>query len=108
MKMMNGLIKVPEIQHTVQELSKEMVKSGIIEEMTSDVFESLDESDLEDEVEEQVDKVLFEVTNGVLGKAKPVIVNQKENVIQEPQETIEEDDGLDLEEMRNRLSALRG
>lgn len=65
MKSMQNLCKIPEISRTMQELSKEMMKAGIIEEMMEDVFESaLGDDDLEKEADEEVDKLLFELTAG--------------------------------------------
>ncbi|PVU93624.1 hypothetical protein BB559_003222 [Furculomyces boomerangus] len=108
MKVVNNLVKIPELHVSVQEMSKEMMKAGIIEEMTMDAMESLDESDIEDEVNEEVEKVLFEVTNGILGKAETIKVPGK--TYTEPNAAIIEDadDGVDLDEMRSRLSALKG
>uniref|UniRef100_A0A8B9QMI5 Charged multivesicular body protein 3 n=1 Tax=Anas platyrhynchos TaxID=8839 RepID=A0A8B9QMI5_ANAPL len=43
MKAMQNLVKIPEIQATMRELSKEMMKAGIIEEMLEDTFESMED-----------------------------------------------------------------
>lgn len=40
------------------------MQAGIIEEMLEDTFEGLEEDDLEEAAQEEVDKVLFEVTKG--------------------------------------------
>uniref|UniRef100_A0A2K6K4A5 Charged multivesicular body protein 3 n=1 Tax=Rhinopithecus bieti TaxID=61621 RepID=A0A2K6K4A5_RHIBE len=69
MKAMQRLVKIPEIQATMRELSKEMMKAGIIE-MLEDTFESLgDQEEMEEEVEMEIDRILFEITEGALGKA---------------------------------------
>lgn len=40
-------------------------QAGIIEEMLEDTFESMeDEEDMEEAAEEEVDKILFEITAG--------------------------------------------
>ncbi len=39
-------------------------QAGIIEEMMNDTFEGLEDDDLEEEADKEVDKVLFEITNG--------------------------------------------
>ena len=39
-------------------------QAGIIEEMIEDSFESLEEDDLEEAAQEEVDKILWEVTSG--------------------------------------------
>ena len=43
-----------------------------MDEMISDAMESLDEPDLEDEADEEVEKVLFQFTDGLLGQAGAV------------------------------------
>ena len=56
--MMSSLIKVPEISRTMQELSREMMKAGIVEEMIEDTMESVgDQEELEEEAQKEVDKV---------------------------------------------------
>ncbi|KAI9502556.1 Snf7 family, partial [Coemansia spiralis] len=67
MKSVNQLMSVPQLQRTLMEMSKEMMKAGIIDEMTEDMLESIDDADIEEEAEEEVDKVLAEVTEGMLG-----------------------------------------
>ncbi|XP_030174341.1 charged multivesicular body protein 3-like [Lynx canadensis] len=70
MKAMQSLVKIPEIQATMRELSKEMMKAGIIEEMLEDTFESMDDQEeMEKAAEMEIDKILFEITTGALGKA---------------------------------------
>lgn len=39
-------------------------QAGIIEEMLEDTFEGMEEDDLEEAAQEEVDKILFEVTKG--------------------------------------------
>jgi charged multivesicular body protein 3 len=63
MKALNTLIKLPEISLTMQEMSKEMMRAGLIDEMISDALE-MDDEELEDEAEKEVESVLFEITNG--------------------------------------------
>lgn len=40
------------------------IQAGLIEEMMDDTFESLEDDDLEEEADKEVDKILFEITNG--------------------------------------------
>ncbi|XP_023575431.1 charged multivesicular body protein 3-like [Octodon degus] len=69
-KAMQSLVTILEIQATMQELSKEMMKAGTIEEMLEDTFESMDDQEeIEEEAETEIDKILFEITVGALGKA---------------------------------------
>eukprot|EP00092_Neocalanus_flemingeri_P034306 GFUD01037309.1.p1 GENE.GFUD01037309.1~~GFUD01037309.1.p1 ORF type:complete len:223 (+),score=90.93 GFUD01037309.1:93-761(+) len=71
---MQQLVKLPEIQKTMMEMSREMMKAGIIEEMMEDVMEPLGEQDeLEEAAQEEVDKILFELTAGKLGEAPEAV-----------------------------------
>ncbi|XP_023690161.1 charged multivesicular body protein 3 [Paramormyrops kingsleyae] len=109
MKAMQNLVKVPEIQATMRELSKEMMKAGMIEEMLEDTFESMDdEEEMEEMAEAEVDRILFEITAGALGKAPSNVTEP----LPEPEPVgataaSEEEPEEDLEEMQSRLAALR-
>ncbi|KAI1883823.1 hypothetical protein AGOR_G00235970 [Albula goreensis] len=109
MKSMQSLVKIPEIQATMRELSKEMMKAGIIEEMLEDTFEGMeDEDEMEEAAEEEVDKILFEITAGALGKAPSKVTDALPEV--EPQgatAAMEDEAEEDIEEMQSRLEALR-
>ncbi|KIM25595.1 hypothetical protein M408DRAFT_331133 [Serendipita vermifera MAFF 305830] len=70
MKLSNQLVKLPQINAAMREMSMEMTKAGIMEEMLQDTLEGLDDDpELEEEAEEEVDRVLFEITDGKLGIA---------------------------------------
>lgn len=109
MKSMQSLVKIPEVANTMQELSKEMTKAGIIEEMMDDTLESLDDQEeLEEEAQSEVDKVLWELTAGTLGKA-PAAVSDSLPARAElagPSAVADSDDE-DVEAMKERLEALR-
>ena len=105
MKDVNSLVRLPELMGTMRELSQELVKAGIIEEMVGD---SLPDDQLmegeDDEAEAEVDKVLGEILAGKLGKAgvaeKPLLEEP------EPEQDLEEQEAT-LDEMRGRLEALK-
>ncbi|XP_024123692.1 charged multivesicular body protein 3 [Oryzias melastigma] len=109
MKAMQNLVKVPEIQATMRELSKEMMKAGIIEEMLEDTFESMEDGEeMEEAAEEEVDKILFDITAGALGKAP----NKVTDALPELQPggaaaASDEESEEDIEAMQSRLAALR-
>jgi len=117
MKSMTALIKVPEVNAIMQEMSKEMMKAGIIEEMLEDTMEiALDEDEeLEDEVQAEVDKVLNEITLGVKSKmdkapaapAASIALPELPAAEKEEEEEKEEEAEEDMEEMQSRLAALR-
>ena len=103
MKDVNTLVRLPELTGTMQELSMELVKAGIIEEMVEDSMPNDELLEGEDEeAESEVDKVLGEILKDKV-QAPAVPVDQPT----EP--AIEED--LDSEEMmaamRGRLEALK-
>ncbi|KAK6084199.1 Snf7 family protein [Seiridium cupressi] len=107
MKNVNSLIRLPELAGTMQELSVELMKAGIIEEM---VDESLPQDDLfedeETEAEGEVDKVLGEILKGRMEKTGTL---PSAPIAQEPApvEEEEEDNEAMMDQMRNRLEALR-
>ncbi|XP_053488045.1 charged multivesicular body protein 3 [Ictalurus furcatus] len=108
MKAMQNLVKIPEIQATMRELSKEMMKAGIIEEMLEDTLEGMeDEEEMEEAAEAEVDRILYEVTAGALGKAPSKVTD----ALPEPEPVgataASEDEEEDIEEMQSRLAALR-
>lgn len=110
MKAMQNLIKIPEIQATMRDLSKEMMKAGIIEEMLEDTFESMEDGEeMEEEAEEEVDKILFEITAGALGKAPKKVTDELPVIEPVRGATAASDDESeeDIEEMQSRLAALR-
>lgn len=107
MKDVNTLVRMPELNNTMRQLSTELVRAGIIEEIVDDALPN-DEL-LDDELEEadaEVDKVLQEVLQGKLSTAEPVRVEQP--VTEEaPAEAEFEDQEATLEQMRGRLEALK-
>lgn len=54
---MQELVKLPEISRVMQDLSREMMRAGIIEEMLEDTMEDLEPEELEEEAQKEVDKV---------------------------------------------------
>lgn len=107
MKAMQSLIKVSEVRGTMMELSKEMMKMGIVEEMMEDSFSTLDEDpEIDEAAQDEIDKVLFEITQGSLGKLPDDNKTELPSVshLQVESES-EEEEEEDL--MKRRLEALR-
>ncbi|WYZ36578.1 hypothetical protein EsH8_II_000084 [Colletotrichum jinshuiense] len=107
MKDVNRLIRLPELAGTMQELSVELTKAGIIEEMVGESLpEDMDEFE-EEEAEGEVDKVLGEILKDRMSKEKlpaaPVTQEPKPVEVEEE----EEDAEAMMDQMRNRLEALR-
>ncbi|KAF8529129.1 vacuolar sorting protein Vps24 [Hysterangium stoloniferum] len=101
MKLWNSLIKLPQISQTMREMSMEMTKAGIIEEMIDETVQMEDDEELDEEADAEVDKVLFEITNGKLGQAGSVgaqlpALNDAE----------EEEERRQMEQYREQLNGL--
>ncbi len=112
MKEVNNLVKLPEITGTMRELSQELVKSGIMNEMVGDTVDMLDENEDEfedEEVDEEVNKIVSEFTKDKFNKVENAPDSKLEVPIQpvEEEEPVEEDDEHVLNEMRERLKALQ-
>ena len=107
MKDVNTLIRLPELSATMQQLSTELVRAGIIEEMVDDAI--TDNQLLEGEEEEadaEVDKVLQEVLRGKLTQAEDVEPEKPIEGEEQPAEEFEDQEAT-LEQMRGRLEALK-
>ncbi|XP_067134399.1 charged multivesicular body protein 3 [Centruroides vittatus] len=107
MKSMQNLIKLPEIAKTMQDLSKEMMRAGIIDEMLEDTLEGMDDQELEDEAQEEVDKVLWELTAGQLGEAPAAVTESLPAEKEAEAESAVDAEDTDVTEMQERLEALR-
>lgn len=110
MRAMQNLVKLPEIANVMRDMSKEMMRAGIIEEMLEETMESVEDTEeLEEEAQGEVDKVLWELTEGKLGEAPlpPTAAAVGASVREVPAEDDEEEAEADLTEMQSRLQALR-
>lgn len=109
MKEVNQLVHLPEITSTMSQLSQELMKAGIIDEVVTDTLDSLDtndELDWESEsAEQQVDSILTEILQPVQ-RAKPVKAQESSEVLQ-GSDVAEEEDMDTITDMRERLKALQ-
>ncbi|KAK1247017.1 hypothetical protein MKX08_000819 [Trichoderma sp. CBMAI-0020] len=107
MKDVNSLIRLPVLTETMRELSVELMKAGIIEEMIDETLPE-DMDMLEDEeAEGEVEKVLGEVLKEKKEPAMPTTpLPEPEKPVAEEEED-EEDAEAMMDQMRNRLDALR-
>jgi charged multivesicular body protein 3 len=106
MRDVNMLVRLPELTGTMRELSQELVKAGIIEEMVEDMLPGEDLLEGEDEeAESEVDKVLSEVLKDKLPPAaqRPEEELPSAPVAEEPVDTEAEFS----EEFTSRLESLR-
>lgn len=106
---MNQLCKVSEIGQVMRAMSMEMTKAGLIEEMMSDTIDNaLDDDVSESELDDEVKKVITEVTQDAL---KGTEANRQRlpvaQAVAEPEvgEDVEEEEDEDL---NARLKALKG
>ncbi|KAF5292584.1 hypothetical protein FQA39_LY13917 [Lamprigera yunnana] len=104
MQAMQRLVRVPEVANTMQELSKEMMKAGIIEEMLEETMDTMEEDsqEMEEAAQSEVDKVLWELTEGTLGEAPAPPVSETKPAVE-----VEEENEEELEDMQSRLAALK-
>jgi charged multivesicular body protein 3 len=59
---MNGLVRNADVRDSMREMSKEMAKSGLIEELVNDALEDINGvDDLEAETDAEVNKILAEI-----------------------------------------------
>ena len=108
MKSMNALVKIPETQKVMMELSREMMKAGIIEEMLDDTMEGFtEEESLEEAAQEEIDKIILELTTGKLTDAPAAVKDTLPAQESREEEEEVEEEGEELEEMQSRLEALR-
>lgn len=110
MKDVNMLVRLPELTGTMRELSQELVKAGIIEEMVGDSLPNADILEEEDEeAEAEVDKILGEVLRDRVQTPGAQLPSEPLGAVGNEAEAEEED--MDPEEMlaqmRGRLEALK-
>lgn len=130
MKTTNQLVKLPQLSATMREMSMEMMKvgvaapifmlkrsqSGIMEEMMEETLDGIDDDEIEEEADAEVDKVLFELTDGKLGQAGRVgadlPVSWRDNEQEPPQLTIrpqaeeEEENEAEMQRMQKEMQEL--
>ena len=104
MQAMSQIVQLPQVTEACRTMAQEMSRAGIIQEMTDDMFEMMEPDDMEDEVEEEVTKVLQEIMGDVpLAPDGELAVTP----IEEPAGEMKSDVGNDVElEMERRLAAL--
>lgn len=113
---MNKIVNLPHMAKLVQGLSQELAKSGVIDEMVTDMMDFEDDELMDSEDELEIDNII----NEVLGEAADKNVGSKINNVSAPSKVEEkqanapvademEDDEEDelLLNMRARLSALQ-
>jgi charged multivesicular body protein 3 len=110
MKDVNTLVRLPELAVTMRDLNVELMKAGIIEEMAGELLPEPDLVEEDEEAETEVDKVLGEILKDRMEKTG-ALPSVPLPAAKEQQAQLEEEDEEDTEammdQMRNRLEALR-
>lgn len=114
MRDVNLLIHIGAVSQTMQELSKELTKAGIINEMMDDMVDLDYEEDeeLESESQEEVNKIIANLTEEKTSKVSEVPTTQleapqMEKEEEEAAEEEEEEDTIAIDEIKQRLKALQ-
>ena len=107
MKSMASLMKIPELQKTMTEMSKEMMKAGIIDEMINDTMDSVldQDGDLDNIADAEVEKIILEITQGKLKDLPAINKDQPGGASASVHDDLEDEEPE--EEMTKRLEALR-
>merc|ERR1712083_723063 len=103
-KMMGRLVKLPELQNPMMKMSQEMQKNGLIQEMVDDAMDDAMGLD-DDDVDEEVDKVIMEITD--MNFADIAAVNGTLPKQKQEEKAADEDNDKDLDAMQARLAALQ-
>ena len=118
MKSMQNLISVQNISSTMQDLSREMMKTGIIGEMMDEAIEeAIDEEPIEEEAQAEVDKILSElnIATGEKMANAPSTRPAAEKQTQQEASTSKQADAVqeeaedeeDMKKMQRRLEMLK-
>lgn len=117
MKSMQTLIKVPEIMQTMRAMSRELTAAGIMGEMIEETMEAIEPEELEEQaavsldssqkitnccVQEEVENILYEITQGELGKA-PLAVKDKLG----PSSVADKRAAAEAEQLIDRLQSMK-
>lgn len=113
MKDVNQLIHIGVVSQTMQELSKELMKAGIINEMMDDMVDlEVEDDELEAESNEEIEKIIQSVTEDKFSKINNEVptsnLGSTEHFVEEaPSIHEDEEDEEALNSMRSRLKALQ-
>ncbi|KAI8327170.1 hypothetical protein EDC96DRAFT_532520 [Choanephora cucurbitarum] len=93
MKLVNQLSRLPEISQTMQQMSMEMTKAGLMEEMIGDTMDMMDDDDIEK----------LQMKKCMLGEAGSVGATLESRPAVEEPESESEEEGPELDMMQNAL-----
>lgn len=109
MRDVNMLTKLPELTSTMQLLSQELMKAGIIEEMVGDMLPDDELLGEEEETEAEINKAIRDALGDkegakILGQTEEAFPEAPDQIEEEPDKQISEND---LAQMRMKLEALK-
>jgi charged multivesicular body protein 3 len=109
MRDVNMLTKLPELTSTMQLLSQELMKAGIIEEMVGDMLPDDELLGEEEETEAEINKAIRDALGDkesakLLGQTEEAFPEAPDQIEEEPDTQISEND---LAQMRMKLEALK-
>lgn len=118
MRSMQNLVSVANISSTMQELSREMMKTGIIGEMMDEaVEEAIDEEPIDEEAQAEVDKIMAELNVATSAKiatapstATAAAIKQRQDEKASSSKEAEpepEEDDEEMTKMQRRLEMLK-
>jgi charged multivesicular body protein 3 len=108
MKSMNSLMKLPQMRESMYQMSKEMMKAGLMEDLVNETMESLEDEGEQEIVDAEVDNIVNQILEGKMlqavstPKSSPG-VQQKEAA---PAEARDESDE-ELSKMQAKLQSLK-
>ncbi|KAJ9527375.1 hypothetical protein QJQ45_025644 [Haematococcus lacustris] len=106
MQAVTAAMRMPEMQKTMMEMSREMMKAGLIDEMMSDAVDgALDDAELDEETEEQV--MVAAVLDEIAKETAAALPAARRNAAQPQQEAGEEEEEDDMAQLQARLQAVK-
>ena len=104
---MNSIVKNEQVRDTMREMSKEMMKSGLIEEMVSDAFDEAEGLDVEEETDAEVNKILAELA----GEQMVAMPGAETHTIAVPAAAVaaapKPEEDVEIDALQARLDAIR-
>lgn len=100
---MGQLMNLPQMNQVARDMAREMEKMGIIDEMVEESFDMIDDDDIEEIADQEVDKLLYEITKGQIGALPNAPIRPG---VEKDEKEQELDDDKEMEEMKARLAGL--
>jgi charged multivesicular body protein 3 len=109
MALVNGLVKVPQLMTTMRNMSREMAKAGMIDEMVGEAIDgAVTEEGEDEEAEAEVDKVLMEIAGADMESlAAAAAPKAKQKVVESAPAAAEEEGEEGIDDLKARLEAVR-